>query len=54
MCNVNGLACKFRANTDGGVQRQWRHTLCVVDVSPGGGLELAFPATAAAVGTHRL
>lgn len=53
MCNVNGMACKFRANTNGGVQRQW-HTLCVVDVAPGGGLELAFPATAAAVGTHRL
>lgn len=53
MCNVNGTACKLRANVYGGVQRQW-HTLCVVDVAPGGGLELAFPATAAAVGTHRL
>lgn len=26
--------------------------LCVVSVAPGGGLELAFPGTAAAVGTH--
>lgn len=27
-------------------------TLCVVVVAPGGGLELAFPVTATAVGTH--
>lgn len=36
---------------------EWRRaggTLCVVVVAPGGGLELAFPVTATAVGTHRL
>lgn len=52
MYDVNGTACRLRMNMYG--MLRGRGTSCLVALAPGGGLELAFPATATAVGTHRL